>query len=166
MVGDDIKEIIVAVQLLYSVALRHNWLIRGGVAYGKHWKESNKNNLFIASEALVKAVLIEKKIKKPVIAISEEIKLGIEFWVPHFADGLFVAPLLYHEEIVFVNPFNKYWFKSAEIHIQDLLKKHPQNEDKYLWFLSLIESINRDDVLVPPTIIQELLELGVIKVNY
>jgi hypothetical protein len=51
----------------------NSWLIQGGIAYGKHWEETEKGNLFVVSEALVKAVNIEKDVKLPVIKLSLEI---------------------------------------------------------------------------------------------
>lgn len=69
IIGDNIIKIAEAVQVLLWTTLRYDWIVRGGISYGKHWKESNENNLFIVSEALVKAVNIEKSVSHPIIVI-------------------------------------------------------------------------------------------------
>ena len=84
----------------------HDWLIRGGVAYGRHWEENEKGNLFVVSDALVRAVEIERSTKVPAVVVSTEIPLGIEAWMPRFEHGVFKAPLLYFQGLVIVNPFN------------------------------------------------------------
>jgi hypothetical protein len=163
IVGDDLPPVLHNIVALQWAALRKDWLIRGGVAYGRHWEESENENLFVVSEALVRAVAIEKSVKVPAVVISEEIPLGIEAWVPRFEHGVFKTPLLHYQGRAIVNPFNEYWFASAAIRAKCLLEAHPTHREKYEWFLSLAESVARDDILVPEPALARMLELGVLE---
>lgn len=163
IVGDELPSVLHTINMLQWVTLKHDWLIRGGVAYGRHWEESDNGNLFVVSEALVQAVAIEKSVKVPAVAVSEDIHLGIEAWVPRFQHGVYKAPLLYFQELTMVNPFNSYWFASAVIRAKRLLDAHPGHMEKYEWFLLLAEAVARDDILVPESALARMLELGILQ---
>jgi hypothetical protein len=163
VVGDELPPVLHTIITLQWAALQKDWLIRGGIAYGRHSEESEDGNLFVVSEALVRAVSIEKSIKVPAVAVSEDIPLGIEAWVPRFEHGVFKAPLLHFDGLTIVNPFNTYWFASAIIRVKRLLEAHPGQNEKYEWFLSLAEAVKRDDLLVPESALARMLELGILK---
>ena len=163
VVSDDLPPLLDALKSLCWDSLRHDWLIRGGIAHGRYWEQKEKGNLFVVSDALVRAVRIEKSVKVPAIAFSEELALGIEAWVPRFSHGIFNAPVLHFNGLSFVNPFNPYWFATARMRLATLLARFPEHRNKYSWFLALAEAVERDDVLVPDAIIEQLLELGIIK---
>lgn len=163
IVGDELYSVLQSAQLLLWVTLSNGWLIRGGVAKGNYWKESDENNLYIVSEALVKAVDIEKKIKYPAIGVSDEIELGLEYWVPYFQYGVFSSAILFHNGITIVNPFTNYWFNSAEGHVLSMLERNPKHKEKYSWFLSLVSTVRNNECLVPESIIKQLMDLGVIE---
>jgi hypothetical protein len=163
VVGDELQPVLDAIVGLQWAALRLDWLIRGGISYGRYWEEKEDGNLFVVSDALVRAVAIEKSIKVPAVGISEEISLGIEAWVPRFLHGVCKAPLLFFDGRAIVNPFNKYWFRSAVIRAMDLLEAHPKHKEKYEWFLSLAEAVARDDVLVPESALASMVELGILQ---
>jgi hypothetical protein len=162
-VGDKLVDVAKTVQTLLWRTLRYNWVVRGGIAYGKHWKESDENNLYVVSEALVKAVTIEKTIKHPIIAISNEIKLGLEYWLYGFNHSVFDLPIIHYDNSNIVNPFNNYWFKSAELKLNELKSKHAKHADKYEYFLKMIEDIKNHKEFVPKYIIDDLLEKKVIR---
>lgn len=163
VVSDDLPAVIHTIVSLNWAALRLGWLIRGGVAYGKYWEEKADGNLFVVSDALVKAVALEKTVKVPAVAVSNEITLGIEAWIPRFQHGIFKAPLLHFLELSVVNPFNPYWFASAVARVKHLLDAHPQHREKYEWFLSLPQAVADDDILVPEAALAQMLDLGVLK---
>ncbi len=162
IVGDDLIQVAQTAQILQWTTLRHGWLVRGGIAHGKHWKESDANNLYIVSEALVKAVSIEKKIKHPIIAIDSDILLDLKYWIYAFNYSVFDLPIIHYNEQNIIMPFNNYWFKSAEIIVKDLKHQFPDHKFKYDYLLKLIESIKNGDVFIPQTVIDELIKDGVV----
>ena len=163
VVSDELPAVLHTIVSLNRAALMQGWLIRGGVAYGKYWEEKENGNLFVVSDALVKAVALEKSVKIPAVVVSEEIPLAIEAWVPRFEHGVFKAPLLHFRGRNIVNPFNSYWFASAAIRAKRLLEEHPKHREKYEWFLSLVEAVAKDDILIPEQALAKMLELGVLQ---
>ncbi|MBK9594468.1 MAG: hypothetical protein IPO57_03610 [Rhodocyclales bacterium] len=163
VVGDELPPVLHTIGALNWAALLHGWLIRGGIAYGRYWEEREDGNLFVVSDALVKAVALEKTVKVPAVVVAGDIPLGLEAWVPRFQQGIFKAPLLHFRGLNIVNPFNPYWFKSATIRLMELLDRHQHHSEKYDWFLSLSEAVAHDDILIPEEILNRMLELGVLQ---
>lgn len=163
VVADELSTLLHTIVALNWVALMQDWLVRGGVAYGKYWEEKEGGNIFVVSDALVHAVSLEKTVKVPAVVVSDDINLGIEAWVPRFEYGVFKAPLLHFQGLNLVNPFNSYWFASAGIRVKRLLDVHPDHKTKYEWFLSLVEAVARGDPLVPDSALARMLELGVLQ---
>ena len=163
IIGDELPPVLDAIISLQWAAMEQGWLMRGGIAYGRYWEETENGNLFVVSDALIRAAAIEKSIKVPAIAICEELLLGIEAWIPRFKDGIFKAPLLYFRELTIVNPFNRYWFKNSIIKAQNLLDEHPGHKEKYEWFLSLADAVAQDELLVPESALTRMLELGILQ---
>lgn len=163
VVGNELPPVLHAVGNLNWATLLHDWLIRGGIAYGKYWEEKDNGNLFVVSEALVEAVSLEKSIKVPAVAVSNQISLGIEAWVPRFQHGVTQAPLLHFRGHNVVNPFSPFWFKTAVSRVERLLKLHPDHKEKYEWFLSLADAVANDELLVPEPALNRMLELGILQ---
>lgn len=163
VVSEDLPAVVNTIVALNWAALMRGWLVRGGIAHGRHWETKDSGNLFLVSEALVKAVALEKTVKVPAVVVSSEIQLGVEAWVPRFEHGAFKAPLLHFDGRSLVNPFNDYWFASAVIQARRKRDSHPQHAAKYDWFLSLAESVARDDLLVPESAMSRMLELGILR---
>lgn len=163
VVGDELPHVLDAICMLQWSALTEDWLIRGGIAYGRYWEETENGNLFVVSDALISAVAIEKSIKVPGIAVSEEISLDIEAWIPRFSDGLFESLLLHFQGLTIVNPFNKYWFQSAIVRVSQLLERHPEHKEKYDWFLSLADAVAQNELLVPEFAFTRMKELGILQ---
>jgi hypothetical protein len=161
--GYNLIEVAQSVQILLWTTLRYNWIVRGGLAFGKHWKESDENNLLIVSEGLVKAVGIEKKIRHPIVVVSDEIELGLDYWINGFKYSIFDLPIIHYDNINIVNPFNNYWFQSAEIKLNELKSKYLEHSSKYEYLLTMINNIKNFKEFVPQDIIEELVHLGVIK---
>lgn len=163
VVSENLPSVLNTIVSLNWAALLQGWLIRGGVAYGRYLEEKEDGNLFVVSDALVHAVAIEKSAKVPAVVVSEDIALGIEAWMPRFEHNIYRAPLLYFENRCIVNPFNEYWFKSSVMRVQRMLEQHPQHQEKYSWFLSLAQSVAQDDLLIPESVLKEMLALGILQ---
>jgi len=163
IVCDELPPLLYAVQNLWFVTLTQDWLIRGGVAYGKYWEDRSNGNLFVVSDALVRAVRVESTIKVPGVVLSPEVEVPLSAWVTRFRDGPFSAPLLHFEGLNVVNPFNPYWFASARVRVCQLLEQSPQHSAKYKWFLKLSEHVEAHQPLVPQSALEEMLALGIIE---
>lgn len=163
IVCDELPPLLYAVQSLWFATLTQDWLIRGGIAYGKYWEDRSNGNLFVVSDALVRAVRLESTVKVPGVVLSPEVEVPLAAWVARFHDGPFSAPLLHFDGHNVVNPFNPYWFASAKMRITQLLGQFPQHSTKYEWFLKLAEEVEAHEPLVPVSVIEELLAMGIIK---
>ncbi|HMV59276.1 MAG TPA: hypothetical protein PKD38_18940 [Nitrospira sp.] len=163
IVCSELAPVLHAVQSLSFATLAQNWLIRGGIAYGRYWENRQDGSLFVVSDALVRAVHLEATVGIPAVVISPEVEIPIAAWVARFAHGPYGTPVLHYNGTSLVNPFNPYWFASAKQRVSQLQSRFPQHEDKYRWFLGLANSVERDETLVPDSIVQELLKLRVIQ---
>ncbi len=163
VVADDLPSVLQAVKNLWFATLCQDWMIRGGIAYGRYWEHRENGHLFVVSDALVRAVKIESEVGYPAVAFSPEIELGLQYWVPRFERGALAAPVLSFNGLTFVNPFNPFWFASAGMRAGQLLARFPDHEKKYSWFLKLCEAIERDELLVPEPTMAELLRLGILE---
>jgi len=170
IIGDELYPVINTARTACWLCLLKDLIMRGGIAYGKYWEEKDGENLYIVSEGLIKAVQIEKTIKHPIIAISDEIDLDYRYWLGRFSNDTAVRPivntsLLFYKDIALVNPVNAFWFNSAIGRLAQLSAKFPKHSGKYDWLLSLIESIDRDDLLVPQKIYDYLLNEKIVVIN-
>jgi hypothetical protein len=139
MVSDELPPLVSAIKTICFFTLQQNWLVRGGVAFGKHWEGDEDKNFEIVSEGLVKAVKLEGAVNHPIIAISEEILLDHHHWIPHLEfPYLYGAPFLFYDDFTFVNPFNMFWFKSAIGKIEKMKRESPDHTSKYDWMLGLV----------------------------
>jgi len=163
LVCDEITPLLQAVQSLSFATLGHDLLIRGGIAYGRYWERRDKGNLFVVSDALVRAVKLESTIKIPGVGFSPEVEIPLGAWLPHFTNQIFTSPVLYFEGQTVVNPFNMYWFASSKNRVQQMAARFPEHSEKYNWFLQLATAVERGDVMVPSFVIDRLLAEGVIK---
>jgi hypothetical protein len=151
-----------AVQSLWFIALQHDLMIRGAITQGKYWELRRGNNLLVMSDALVRAVRLEKLVGVPAVAVADDIVVPDDFWVQRFQSGLLAAPLLHFRDRVIVNPFNPFWLRSARGRAATLMEEYPKHRDKYLWFLALHAAVEAEAELVPPEALARLLESGVI----
>ena len=162
IVSDELPPVIHAVKNLWFATLAQDWLIRGGIAYGRYWEQRENGNLFVVSDALVRAVRLESSVGHPAVAFSPEVDLTLADWVPRFQQGLLPAPILHFRELSFVNPFNPYWFQSARMRVSQMLDAHPDHAKKYDWFLDLSVAVENNEMLVPDTVLNELLKEGIL----
>lgn len=160
--SDSLAEVCSAVQILYAVCIRHGFLMRGGIGYGKHWKQMTANDILLASEALVKAVGIEKSHKKPVIIIDPQIELTFENCWSNSFRNFFEVQILYYEGDIIVNPFGLYFYNTGIYLLKDLKAQHPRFADKYDYLLSIGIARENNYCFVPPDVIKDLLDKGII----
>jgi hypothetical protein len=162
IVCDELPPLLYAVQSLWYTALNQDWLIRGGIAYGKYWEDRSNGNLFVVSDALVRAVRLETTVKIPGVVVSPEVEIPLSTWFVRFRDGPLMAPLLHFEGLNVVNPFNVFWFQSEKKRVQQLKDQFPQYSDKYDWFLKLADEVEAHEPLVPELVLKEFLAKVVI----
>ncbi|MDP2400068.1 MAG: hypothetical protein Q8M53_17135 [Burkholderiales bacterium] len=162
IVADELTPVLHAVNLLWFATLGQNWMIRGGIAYGRYWERRENGNLFVVSDALVRAVKLEGMAKMPAVTFSPEVDLHLGLWMARFEHGLFTAPILHFQGLSFVNPFNNFWFTSARTRATELLNQFPEHKVKYSWFLDLAEAVERDEALIPDAVFQRAIELGIL----
>lgn len=163
LVCDELAPLLHAVQTLWFATLTYDWLIRGGIAYGKYWEDRTDGNLFVVSDALVRAVRLESTVKHPCVALSSEIEIPLGAWVTRFEHGLLNTSLLHHDGLNIVNPFNQFWFASALNRVSQMKSISPEHSAKYDWFLSLGEAVSEQQTLTPKDALDKLLELGIIE---
>ncbi len=144
----DLGRLIQAAQTLSFVCLLANVLIRGGISYGMHIEVSEAGNFYVLSEALVRAVEIEKNIKHPCIAIDPKIAIPPGWW----ADGVrnIERGILKYEGLTIVNPTNVMWGVSAGTRAAILAEQYPEYADKYHWFYQLVQAVLKDEMPLVP----------------
>lgn len=174
IVGNNLAPVLSTVQLLWSSALRHNFLIRGGVAYGDYWSEEKDGHFFVVSEALVHAVKLEASVSVPAVVLADDIDIPEMMWSSRFSktnsDGtynasekflpIFQMPLLHFRDRNIVNPFHKYWFASDGINVRQMLETHPDHKVKYNWFLALEQAVANDKALIPEVLFEKWVAEG------
>jgi hypothetical protein len=151
-----------AVQNLWFFVLQHNMMIRGAITQGKYWELRRGKNLLVMSDALVRAVRLEKLVGVPAVVVADDIEVPDDFWVERFRSGPVATPLLHFRDRTIVNPFNLFWLRSARGRAAMLMEEYPRQKDKYLWFLALHAAIEADADLVPPEALARLLKLGIV----
>jgi len=151
-----------AIQTLWFFALQHNVMIRGAITQGKYWELRRGKNLLVMSDALVRAVRLEKSVGVPAVVVADDIPVPDDFWVERFRSGPVATSLLHFRDRTIVNPFNLFWLRSARGRAAALMEKHPRHREKYLWFLALHAAVEASAELVPPEALTRLLASGVI----
>ena len=149
LVSDKLPDIVWATQGILMQTLFHDCLARGGIAYGKHLEVVEGQNLFVVSEALVKAAMVEREVKHPCVALHHELQLSDEWWAARYARNL-DRSVLYFGGLRLVNPCNMGWGQSAGTRVRQMLEATPRYRDKYEWFLELHDAIFSPVPMVPP----------------
>jgi len=153
-----------AAQGLWFFALAHNFMIRGAIAKGRYWEQRMGNDLLVASDALVRAVKLEKSVGVPAIVIADDIEIPDAYWLARFQHGPYVTALLHFRDRNIVNPFNLMWGVSAATRASILVSENPQHKDKYLWFIALHDAVaSGQELLIPPDVIKRFMEQGILK---
>jgi hypothetical protein len=70
-----------AVQNLWFAALVHDLMIRGAITQGKYWELRKGNHMLVASDALARAVKLERSVGNPAVVVSDDIEIPDAFWM-------------------------------------------------------------------------------------
>jgi hypothetical protein len=160
--GISLLRVLSAVQSLWFFALSRNLVIRGAITHGRYWEQRTGNSLLVASDALVRAVKLEKSVGVPAVVIADDVVIPDDYWKARFANGPFLTAILHFRDRNIVNPFNIMWFRSAAMRVQQLMEKHPSHRDKYLWFLALHKAVEENQPLIPPGIFSRFIRDGIL----
>lgn len=168
VVGRNLAEVLSTVQGIWFFALASDFMIRGAITKGRYYEKHTNNDLIVVSDALVRAVKLEKQVSVPAVMIADDVEIPDEFWYKQFipypdGNAIAVTSLLHFRERNIVNPFNRYWLLSAGARATRLMEKYPLHKDKYLWFLALHQAVTEQHQLVPPSILAKLIKDGIVK---
>lgn len=168
VVGKNLIDVLRAVQGIWFFALASDFMIRGAITKGRYWETRTDKNLFVVSDALVRAVKLEKQVSVPAVVIADDVDIPEELWYAQFAPdpqgmGIVVTSLLHFRDRNIVNPFNRFWLLSAGGRAKQLMEKYPVHKDKYLWFIALHQAVTNRHQLVPQEIFEKLIQSGVVK---
>jgi hypothetical protein len=153
------------IQNLYFVALVHNLMVRGAITKGRYWEQRQDNHMLVASDALARAVKIERSLGVPAVVIADDVEIPDEVWMSRFVNGVYLTPILHFRERNIVNPFNLFWGTSAGDRASRLMVESPAHKEKYLWFLSLYQAVKNNHELAPPGMLERFLREGILKVK-
>lgn len=159
----SLDKVLLAVQNLWFLAMAQNFMIRGAITKGRYWEQRQGNHLFVASDALVRAVQLEKSVGVPAVVIADDVEIPDNYWLARFANGPFATALLHFRDRNIVNPFNLFWGESAKTRASILMAENPEHKDKYLWFLALHKAVVSGDPLIPPHSLERFLREGVLQ---
>ncbi len=150
IISNDLPAVIRCAGMVQYTTLFESFLIRGGIGYGKHIEVTNGKNHYIASQALVNAVIVEKTINRPCVALHEDIVIPDEWW------SINIPPILrtlhYFEGLNIVNPLNIFWGKSAIDRVLTMKNEAPEHSKKYDWFVNFVSLILEGNQLLPENI--------------
>lgn len=160
---DSLGDVACAIQNMWFVALANDLMIRGAISKGRYWEQRRGNHMLVASDALVRAVKLERSVGNPAVVIADDVEIPDYVWLHRFANGLLQTPILHFRDRNIVNPFNFFWYKSAAVRAAQLMSTSLAHKDKYLWFLALHEAVGDDQELVPPAVMTRFVRDGVLK---
>lgn len=148
LVSSQLGPLVAVTQALHMQTLIWDCLVRGGIAYGKHLEVSVPPHLFMVSEALVKAVAVEKSLGFPCVALHPAIEVPDSWWTGY--ERNLDRGVLYFGGQRIVNPMNIAWGQSAGTRVAQMVDAHPEHRDKYEWFLELHQAVFSPVPMVPP----------------
>ncbi len=135
-----------AVNTLCFSSLLTDALVRGGIGFGKHVEAHEHRNMYVVSEALTRALDVEKHIGYPCVGLHDSVEVPSDWWnIPNIH-----RPVVHFEGLTFINPFGAFWYRSAAGRVQILKQRYPEHHVKFDWFLRLYDSFENNAPLVPP----------------
>ncbi len=149
LTSQDLPKLAGVASVLHMVTGYSNVLVRGGVAFGRHIEAHNDGNLYLVSEALTKAVQVEKSVGHPCVAFHDSVRIPPEFWLL----PALLRSALYFDGHTIVNPFNIFWGSTASQRLAYLADLYPEHRDKFEWLLELYSKLRSGDPLSPPIIL-------------
>lgn len=167
VVSDKLADVATLAQTVWFFALNNHLVVRGGISYGRFWNKQHAKGMMVVSEALVRAVQMEKEIGHPAIVFDQTIDFPDEFWAEQLANppGLIDRPVIHFDGWNIVNPFNSFWFRTARTRMLTKLEEatHPKHRAKYEWFLKLWDAVNEYQPLAPDGVAERLIDSGVLE---
>ncbi|MQR02579.1 hypothetical protein [Glaciimonas soli] len=160
--SSELPPLLGAVQLLWFYCLQNNFMLRGGIAFGKYWEDRRDTHLLMVSDALINAVKLEKMVGVPAVVISDDIVIPENYWFERFQNGPYASSLLHFRDRNIVNPFNPAWGTSAAMRARLLMEKSPTHSNKYLWFLALYDALKAGNILIPEATYQSFIDRGIL----
>ncbi|MEO6919921.1 MAG: hypothetical protein ABI171_13045 [Collimonas sp.] len=160
--SSELLPLLGTVQLLWFYCLQHNFMLRGGIAFGRYWEDRRDTHLLVVSDALINAVKLEKMVGVPAVVISDDIVIPENYWLERFRNGPYATSLLHFRDRNIVNPFNIMWGSSAAMRANLLMEKSPNYRNKYLWFLALYDALKAGKSLIPETTYQSFIDRGIL----
>ena len=160
--GESLPSVLRAVQNFWFFALMRDFMIRGAIAHGRYWVRRIGGHLFVASDALVRAVKLERSVGVPAVVIADDIEIPDSYWAARFSNethGQYITPLLHFRDRNIVNPFHIMWHRSAGDRARKQMELSPRYKDKYLWFLALHQAVGDGEPLVPPTVLARFMRM-------
>jgi hypothetical protein len=143
--GPELWDVVQNTRFFLQGAVRSRCLIRGAIAAGKHLEYGSGENLQVISEALVRAVALEKVAEHPRVIIDLESVSEQDAWYATTPPGMSNVNrmILWKSGYWCVNPFSLVWFRSAveivaEMREQNLGTRH---QPKYDWFLHFAQDV-------------------------
>ncbi len=135
----DFVELLHMSQLLHSLALGHDYLVRGGIGFGRHVESLRGGGYYVVSQALVRAVATERHVGRPCIALDESVVIPQDRLNP----GLHPTQsgLLRFDNIWCVVPFHSMWARSARDRVCFMLENFPEHRQAFKWFLDFYHAV-------------------------
>lgn len=132
--GTSLRRVSCAIQNLWFLALANDLMIRGAITKGRYWEHRQGKNMLVASDALVRAVRLERSVGVPAVVIADDIEIPDAVWLNRLANGLFQTPILHFRDRNIVNAFNLFWFRSAATRASQLMGHSPSHKDSICGF--------------------------------
>lgn len=121
---------------IYNDALKHGYLIRGGITEGEFYKDNN--NIFVYGKALVEAINLEEKIAiYPRIVVQSSIKQSNPQYFQQDKDGVW-----YLDSFLFPGLYNYVSYKQSLLKILKQNSKDEKVKQKIMWTISYFNSYN------------------------
>ena len=131
-----IEKIINLAGNIYNDALRHGYLIRGGITEGEFYKDDD--NLFVYGKALIEAINLEEKIAiYPRIVVQNSVKESNLQYFHQDRDGVW-----YLDSFIFTGLYN---YISYKLLLLEMLKQNSKDEkvrQKIMWAISYFNLYN------------------------
>lgn len=153
LTAETLRPLTLAVNTLCFASLMSDALVRGGIGFGKHLEVHEARNVYVVSEALTRAVDVEKRVSVPCVGLHDSVDVPPDWWAIPSSQ----RPVIHFEGLTLVNPFGAFWFRSAAGRVQVLMERHPEHHGKHDWFLRLYASVESNAPLVPPEFVSNSL---------
>ncbi len=125
-----IEKIIDLTATIYNDALRHGYLIRGGISEGEFYKDDS--NIFVYGKALIEAINLEEKIAiYPRVVVQNSIKESNPQYFHQDKDGVW-----YLDSFIFNRVFDHVSYKHNLLSILQKNIKDEKVKQKIMWAIS------------------------------